>query len=299
MTQTTQLEVIAADNNLCGEGPIWDAARQRLLWNDMNQALVYQFDWASQARTLISTGLMVAGIALNEGGKLVFGLHLWRGQNDYQTIVAEHDGESLFFNDILADSRGRLYAGTFYWGEQGLEKHGKLYRLGPDGAIQVMDEGLEVSNGLGLSPDQWTLYYADSTARRIYAYEVNSETGHLSQRRIFVQVPATEGMPDGLTVDAAGFIWSAQWYGGQVVRYDPDGKVERRIQLPVSQVASVAFGGPDLTELYITTAAEPWPSQFTPPGYTPDPAALGGSLYRLRMDIQGQPEYQAKLCWHD
>ncbi|HXV96784.1 MAG TPA: SMP-30/gluconolactonase/LRE family protein, partial [Anaerolineae bacterium] len=136
-------------------------------------------------------------------------------------------------------------------------------------------------------------------ARRIYAYDVNPKTGDLTQRRIFVQVPATEGMPDGLTVDAAGFIWSAQWYGSQVVRYDPDGKVERRIQLPVSQIASVAFGGPDLTELYITTAAEPWPSKFVPPGYAPNPATLGGSLYCLRLDIQGQPEYQAKLRWHD
>ncbi|HXW00325.1 MAG TPA: SMP-30/gluconolactonase/LRE family protein, partial [Anaerolineae bacterium] len=94
MAQTTQLEVIAQDNNLCGEGPIWDVARGRLLWNDMNQALVYQFDWASREKSLISRGLMVAGIALNEGGELVFagatGVHLWRGQDDYQTVVAEH-----------------------------------------------------------------------------------------------------------------------------------------------------------------------------------------------------------------
>jgi sugar lactone lactonase YvrE len=300
----TSLEIIAQDNNLCGEGPIWDAAHERLIWNDLNSSLVFQITPASSEKKIISRNLNVAGIALNRSGDLVFagatGLHLWRAQGEYGTIAAEHDGETLIFNDILADPQGRLYAGTYYWAED-IERPGKLYRIDPDGVVQVVDEGIELSNGLGLSPDNRTLYYADSTARRIYAYEVNPATGDLANRRVFVTVPKTEGMPDGLTVDAEGFVWSAQWFGSQVVRYDPAGQVERRIELPVAQVTSVAFGGPDLTDLYITSAAESWPAwpnPYTPPGYNPNKVVLGGSLYRLSGDIQGKLEHQANFSFN-
>lgn len=296
------LEIIAQDNNLCGEAPIWDAARQRLLWNDLSSSLVFQLTYNGNIKTTLSHNLMVAGIALNRPGDLVFagatGLHVWHGQDDYQTIVAEHEGETLYFNDILADPQGRIYAGTLYWDERAMQRPGKLYLIDPDGSIRIVDEGIELANGLGLSPDNRTLYFADSSARRIYAYDVNPASGDLSHKRIFVQVPQSEGMPDGLTVDAAGFIWSAQWYGSQVVRYDPEGNVERRIEMPVAQVTSVAFGGPDLTELYITSAADSWPAwpnPYAPPGYDPQQVALGGSLYRLHPEIQGKPEHQANF----
>ncbi|MBI1878956.1 MAG: SMP-30/gluconolactonase/LRE family protein [Chloroflexi bacterium] len=294
------LEIIAQDNNLCGEGPLWDATRQRLLWNDLSSSLVFQLTFADNVKSILSHGLMVAGIVLNRSGDLVFagatGLHLWRNQADYQTIIAEHQGETLYFNDILADPHGRIYAGTIYWDDRAMQKPGKLYLIDPGGSIQVVDEGIELSNGLGLSPDNRTLYYADSSARRIYAYEVNPASGDLSHKRVFVQVPQNEGMPDGLTVDAEDFVWCAQWYGSQVVRYDPEGKVERRIQLPVAQVTSVAFGGPALTDLYVTSAADSWPAwpnPYAPPGYDPQKVDLGGSLYRLRLEIQGKLEHQA------
>src|SRR5207247_7061215 len=133
-----------------------------------------------------------------------------------------------------------------------------------------VEEGVELANGLGFSPDNRTLYFTDSAARKIYAYDVQPETGRLSNRRIFASVTADEGLPDGLTVDAEGFVWSAQWYGSQVVRYDPDGKVERRIAMPITQVSSVAFGGENLTDLYITSAGGSWASQLAPPGYNFD-----------------------------
>jgi D-xylonolactonase len=298
------LEIIAPDNNLCGEGPIWDTAQHRLIWNDMNSSLVFQWTPTGKEKRVISRNLNVAGIALNRDGNLVFagatGLHLWRAQDDYQIITAEHDGETLIFNDILADPQGRVYAGTYHWNEKDMDRPGKLYRIDPAGSTHIVDEGIELSNGLGLSPDNRTLYYADSTARRIYAYDVNPATGDLANRRVLVKVPKTEGMPDGLTVDAEGFIWSAQWYGSQVVRYDPEGKVERRVELPVAQVTSVAFGGPDLTDLYITSAAESWPAwpnPYAPPGYNPNQVELGGSLYRLRLEVQGKLEHQANFSW--
>lgn len=293
------IEIIASDNNLCGEGPIWDGSKRRLIWTDISSSLVYQFFPDTGAKDIINRNLMVAGIARNRDGALILagatGIHHWRGQDDYRTLVTKHDGEDLYFNDIIADARGRVYAGTVYWGANEMEKPGKLYLLDTDGSVRIADDGIEMSNGLGFSPDNRTLYYADTSARLIYAYDVDARTGALSNKRAFVQVPKTEGIPDGLTVDSQGYVWSAQWYGSQVVRYDPDGKVERRISMPVRQVSSVAFGGADLSDLYVTSAAESWPSKFAPPGYDFNASNIGGSLYRIRLDIQGRAEHLANL----
>jgi sugar lactone lactonase YvrE len=280
------LEIVASDHNLCGEAPVWDAAGRRLLWVDLGSNLVYQH--ADGKTSIVHRDLMVSGVALNSDGGLVFagatGIHLHG-----RLLLAD------FFNDILPDARGRLYAGTLYWGADGLVKPGQLLLIDPGGAVRVVDEGIEIANGLGFSPDDRTLYFADSARRVIHAYDVDPATGSLSRRRVFVQVPKDEGLPDGLTVDREGFVWCAQWYGSQVVRYDPDGRVERRIPMPVRQVSSVIFGGPDLTDLYITTAADPWPSPLAPPGYDPKAGNQGGSLYRLRTDLPGRPDYRAAL----
>jgi len=293
------LEIVAQDRNLCGEAPLWDAAGKRLLWVDLGGNLVYEYHPGSGTKRVLHSGLMVSGLALNGAGGLVFagatGIHLRTAGGDVRPLLSRHAGETLFFNDILADPRGRLYAGTIYWGANGLEKPGKLYLIEDAGAARVVDEGIEIANGLGLSPDDRTLYFADSARRVIYAYRVHPVTGDLSQRREFVRIPREEGIPDGLTVDRDGFVWCAQWYGGQVVRYDPDGRVERRIPLPVSQVSSVIFGGEDLGDLYITTAADPWPSPLAPPGFAFGTASPGGSLYRIRTGVHGRPDHGAAL----
>ena len=270
----------------------------------MNASRLFAFDHATKSVTELNLqGLNAAGNAFNETGELVFagttGLNLWRESGGYHALLTEHNGETLNFNDILADPKGRLYAGTWFWGAQEYEKLGKLYLIDVDGSAAIQDEGIELSNGLGLSPDEKTLYYADSTARKIYAYTVDQASGMLSNRRVFVDVPLTEGIPDGLTVDAQGFVWSAQWYGSQIVRYDPDGKVERVIKVPASQVTCMAFGGPDWNELYITTASDDWPTHYAPPGYDSSKLHIGGELYRLKLDIQGKPEYKTKFKWDD
>lgn len=294
-----EVEIVADDGNLCGEGPIWDPARKRLLWVDNEACLVFELHPATGVRRVISRDLMVAGIALNADGRLVFGgatgLHLWSEAGDRRTIAAEFAGEPLCFNDISAGPDGAVYGGTIHWGPAGMERHGRLYRIAADGTPAVADEGYELANGLGFSPDDRTLYVTDSSARRIYAYDFDPATGRLSGRRVFVSIPATEGLPDGLTVDRQGFVWSAQWYGGCIVRYDPAGHVERRIRLPMRQVSSLAFGGEDCTELYITTAANSWKSRYAPPDHDFDAANMGGPLYRLRTEIQGRPEHVASL----
>lgn len=292
-------EIIAQDNNLCGEGPIWDADHRRLIWTDLSSSLVYEFVPESGDKRIISRDLMVSGIALNRTGDLVFaggtGLYLWRADGRYRALVENSTGQALCFNDLIADSEGRIYAGTYYWSPNGMQKHGRLYLIEPTGAIRCVDEGIELSNGLGFSPDNRLLYFADSAARTIYVYDVDAKTGVLSHRRVFVHVPVEEGIPDGLTVDSDGYVWSALWYGAQVIRYDPDGALERRIKMPVKQVSSVAFGGEDLTDLFITTAAESWPSELAPPGYEFRASNMGGSLYRIHSETPGKLEHQANF----
>jgi sugar lactone lactonase YvrE len=291
------IEPVVEANNQCGEAPTWDAINQRVLWTDNETDQTYQYAVDTGEHKMLTRGLVTSGIALNRSGGLILGgpggLHLWREPGDCRMIVGECGGEQLQVNDLIADLHGRIYAGTLYWGAKGMEKTGKLYLISPDGAIRVVEEGIELSNGLGFSPDNKTLYFTDSTARRIYAYDLDGITGDLSHRRVFVQVPDDEGIPDGMTVDAEGFVWSAQWYGSQIVRYDPQGKVERRIPMPARQVSSLIFGGDDLTDLYVTTAGHSWVGPYAPPGYDFDAPNVGGSLYRIRVDIQGRPEYQA------
>lgn len=290
-------ELVVDPSARCGESPLWDGSR--LTWNDMNTARIFRFDPASGENQVVSDGFTVAGMALNVDGSLVLagaGLHLWRGPADSVPIVTHHETEPLEFNDILADPAGRVYGGTYHWGEHGVERPGSLYLIEPDGRIERLDTGFQLANGLGLSPDHTTLYLADSLARRIYSYPVEPGTGRLGERAVFVEVPPTEGMPDGLTVDSGGGVWSAQWYGGRVVRYTPDGLFDRSIGLPVSQVASLGFGGPDLDTLYVTTAAELWPTGVEPPGFDPT-APLGGGLYRVDPGVRGMAEHRARFDW--
>ena len=295
MAEVEQVPVAADDR--CGEAPVWDVRRGRLLWVDIGAAIVYEWKPGDRAKRPIGQGLPVSGIALNRDGRLVLagatGLHVGSGPKDYRTVLSEHGGETLAFNDIVADAAGRIYAGTLYWDDSGMQRPGKLYLIDGHGTVRVVEEGIELSNGLAFSPDNRTLYYADSAPRVIYAYEVDARTGSLSRKRVFARVPGNEGIPDGLTVDSQGFVWCAQWYGGQVVRYDPDGKVQRRVRLPVRQVASLNFGGSDSLDLYITTAGENWPSHLVPPGYDYSAGNFGGGLYRLRLDVPGKPEHLA------
>lgn len=286
------LEEIVKDANRCGEGPIWDVERQRLLWDDNAVNAVFEYVPGTGAKRFLTREVNSSAIALDRTGALIFGgsggLHLWT-PGACRTIVA-----GVPFNDLIAGPHGQVYAGSLYWGPNGMEKTGSLHLVDRSGS-RVVEEGIGIANGLGFSPDDRTLYFTDSMARRIYAYDVQADGG-LKGRRVFVQVPREEGLPDGLTVDRAGFVWSAQWYGSQIVRYDPEGKVERRIAMPVRQVSSIAFGGADLTDLYITTAAELWESDLAPPGYDFKATNLGGSLYRLRLDIQGRPEHRTSLA---
>jgi D-xylonolactonase len=198
-------------------------------------------------------------------------------------------------NDCIADPQGRLLSGSLFYDPNAEYPLGKLMRVDTDGQVSILDDGIHLANGLAFSPDYRTLYFTDSVARRIYAYDYNPLTGDTRNRRVLVQVREDEGLPDGLTVDAEGFLWSAQWYGSCVARYDPDGRFVRRLATPAKQTSCLAFGGPDFTDLYITSAARSEPMPVMPPGYEPNSGFFGGPLYHLASDVRGRPESKARI----
>jgi D-xylonolactonase len=300
------VEKLVEVDAVVGEGPMWDTDNQKLLWTDIATGRMFSFDPIQNAHTQIHSGPQVGGFVLNkQGGLLTFlhdGVALWKSDDEWVKIYDDdYEGILLRFNDVIADPEGRVFAGTFYEDTMA-EKGGKLLRFDPDGTVEIVEEGIGCSNGMGFSLDLKTMYYTDSTTRTIYAYEYDRGTGRIGNRRNVVVLPDSEGVPDGMTVDAEGFIWSAVWFGGCVIRFDPDGREERRLSIPAKQTSSVMFGGKDLTDLYVTTAAIP-----LDPGGPLDPVGYdwedyrksyrGGGLFRVRLDIQGREEFKANVAW--
>jgi sugar lactone lactonase YvrE len=290
----SNLELLVDGGDRCGEAPIWDFRAKRLLWTDIPGDVVYE--WRQEKRNVVHRGTNVSTIALARDGGLVLGgaggLWKWTKNGGCKWIVAEHEGEALAINDMIADPRGRIYAGTVYWGANGREKYGKIYSIDASG-VTIVEDGVELANGMGFSRDGRTFYFADSALRRIYCYRLDERSGRLSERKIFAQLTTDDGLPDGLTVDAEDHVWCAFWYGGKVMRFDPDGKVQRVIEVPAIQTSSIAFGGPEMDELYITTAAEAWPSDLAPATYRAASPNQGGGLYRMKPGVRGKGEYLA------
>lgn len=294
-----QLEIVADLNDHCGESPLWDADNQALYWIDIGNSAFHTYDWARGRVSTIRSSEPITGIALHASGEFVVvgtsGIALWNRRDEIRKIARESGGQPCRMNDCIADPEGRLFVGSCFYDPVNPYEPGRLLRVDLDGTVRALDEGFGIANGLGFSPTLDRMYFTDSAARCIYAYDYDRKTGDIRNRRTIVQVPATEGIPDGLTVDSEGFLWSAHWYGSRVVRYDPDGKIERQIVTPASQTSSVAFGGPDLNELFITTAGKLEITPLLPAGYNPNTQHIGGELYRVNLDIQGLPEHKTRL----
>jgi len=294
----TACTVLVDDGNPCGESPVWDAATGRLYWTD-SAGRFFGYDWSARERSVVLRDFVVNGAALHDDGGFTFingtGVWHWDGRNTPEPIVETCGRDPLQLNDCAADPEGRLIAGSCFYTPSGAYPLGKLFAVDLDGTARVLDEGFHLANGLGWSPDTKTLYFVDSVARTIYAYGYDAAIGSVRDRRVLAQLDGSSGLPDGLTVDAEGFIWFAEWYGGCVCRYDPDGTLERRIAVPAKQTSSLAFGGPDLRDIFITSAATSEPTPVMPPGYDAINGYFGGALFHVNCGIQGRPEYRTRL----
>ncbi|WP_327590693.1 SMP-30/gluconolactonase/LRE family protein [Nonomuraea sp. NBC_00507] len=235
------------------ECPTWDPGRQALWWVDIPAGRVHRFSPATGEDVSFTAGEAVGAVAVRHGGGLLLatatGIVACAADGSGRTVLHAVSPPGGRFNDGKADPWGRFWAGTLVSGTRGA---GTLYRLDPDGALRALVTGVSVSNGLGWSPDGRTFYYADSPTGGVDAFDHDPETGALAHRRRLIDIE--RGRPDGLTVDAEGFVWVALWEGGAVQRYSPDGRLTRTVEIPARKVTSCAFGGPGLGTLYVTTA---------------------------------------------
>src|SRR5882724_11389550 len=295
----TSVFTVVDDCNLCGEAPLWDATQQELYWTDCAGRKLYSYNWKSKRREVLLENFEVNGCALDQSGGFIFtnnsGVWFWNRKDKPVSIASSFGNVKLQLNDCIADPEGRLLAGSSFYDPSAEYPLGKLFCIQPNREVRILDEGFRLANGLGFSLDGSTLYFTDSVARLIYAYAYDSRTGRVRDRRVFVRVDGNSGLPDGLTVDAEGFVWSTEWYGGCISRYDPEGKLERRIPVPAKQSSSLTFGGPDLRDIFVTSAAKSEPTPVMPPGYDPENGYFGGALFHLNVGIQGRLEYRTKL----
>ena len=285
-------EVIADYANIVGEGPTWNRLDSKLYWIDIFAGRIFRYDPATAEHGEFYQGPMLGGFTLQEDGSLLLFMEkgavgvLRDGKLSY--MIDELPGEQdNRFNDIIADPAGRVFCGTMPLDGSRVADHlGSLYRLDTDGSTTKLLDGIGVSNGLGFTPDRKQMYYTDSVEHSIYLFDYDIETGSISNRRVFVATPDEPGVPDGMTVDAEGYVWSARAGGSVVNRYTPEGVEERTIRFPVKIISSVAFGGADLTDIYVTTIGGDKKDKEGP---------LAGALFRLQLGIKGLPEFFSRV----
>jgi sugar lactone lactonase YvrE len=268
-----------------GEGPIWDDQRQRLMFADIMRGLVHEFDPISGSDRIYEIGEPVSAVALTRRGVYMLatktGFVTLDPNSGLTSRVAfvEAEVQDNRMNDGYVDARGRFWAGTMnMYGR----RHGSVYRLDPDGKISRMIGGVSTSNGIDWSLDGKSMYYVDTPTGRIDVFDFDEASGTISNQRPLVNVPHTAGHPDGLIVDAEGFLWLALWAGGAIHRYAPDGRLDQSIALPATHPTKCAFGGPDLADLYVTTAS----IELSAEGRKAQPHA--GGMYRLRPGMRGR-----------
>jgi sugar lactone lactonase YvrE len=274
-----------------GESALWSGAEQALYWVDISNSMIHRLTPADGAHRHWLVETEIGSIGLAGPGRLIAALRSGFFLFDIETARFERLGEvapddhRMRFNDGRVDRAGRFWCGTMH--DFNYQPVGTLYRLDADHHAQRMVEGIGVPNAIAFSPDDRTLYFADSPRRVIWAYDFDLASGTIENRRVFAEVPADEGFPDGATVDREGGLWNARYLGASVVRYDTAGRIERRIDLPVRQVTSCAFGGAGLDTLYITTAS----SRMTGEQRRRQP--LAGAVFAVEPGVRGlaEPSY--------
>lgn len=281
-----EVEVVVAAEAELGEGPVWDVRVNRLAWIDILGKAIHLTDPHNGETETIPVPLHVGAIAPRTDGGYVAALQdgFWVIGDGPARRIAEISGMDahLRFNDGKCDPSGRFWAGTMAYAKT--PGAASLYRLDIDGTVTRVLDKVTISNGLAWSQDSTTMFYIDSPTQSIAAFRYESSTGSISDRRSLVDIPVSAGSPDGMTMDTEGGIWVALWGGSAVHRY-LHGRLDRIVDMPVSQPTSCSFGGPGLDELYVTSA---W-SGLTSQQRAAQP--LAGALFRVRVDVVGLPPF--------
>jgi len=277
-------DVAVAERDQLGEGPIWDARAGELVHVDIDGGLVWRLDVATGRQRSLRVEAPVSFALPRERGGYVLGhrdaVVLVDGDGVVEQrwpLEADRPGNRL--NDGKCDPRGRLWAGTMSLTRE--PGAAALYRIEPDGAIEHVVAGATISNGLAWTPAGDQLLWVDSTTQRVDVFDFDLDAGRISGRRTLLEIPAAEGLPDGLAMDAEGGVWLALFGGGQVRRYSPAGELDAVIELPTSNPTSPAFGDRELDRLFITTARH----RLRPEQLARQP--LAGALFAVRAGVGG------------
>lgn len=279
-------EVVTDVECTIGEGPLWHPDDGQLYWVDNIGEAMYRYDPSSAETEQIHAGDLVAAFTIQCDGSLLLFMDEGRiahwDEGELTMLIDGIEQEAgMRFNDVIADPCGRVFAGTMSDDDWSL---GRLYRLDTDGSITEL-MSVELSNGLGFTPDRTGLYFVESNTNTIHEFEYDAGTGALSERTVFSQREGP-GMYDGLTVDSTGAVWSALWDHGALVEHAPDGTVRQTIELPTHNTTSLTFAGPDFTAAYVTTASYG----------TDEDDEIGGELLRVDLDTVGLAEFRSQVA---
>ena len=288
-----RVEHLVACQCNCGESPIWEPGSARLFWVDTGEKAFHQYDRGSGRHVGRAVEYLLQSIGRRRSGGWIAidlkGLMLWNHETGESRLLGypEEGKPHMCMSDGAVGPDGRFYAGSLNF-EMLDAPDGSIYRVDRDGSIAAACQGLALPNGLAFSLDGHSLYVTEMFASRILAYDFDPRTGAAANRRVLVEVPEEEGLPDGLIVDREGCLWSAHWQGFRITRYTPDGGKDRVIEFPVPTPTCMAFGGKNLDELYVTTARK---------GCSPEQLEeypRSGDLFRVRLDVQGrlEPEFE-------
>jgi sugar lactone lactonase YvrE len=282
-----EIACVAHTADILGETPLWHPAERVLYWIDLFKPAIHCLDTATGTLRSWTPPEKLGSFALREGGGFLLagrsGLSIYDATNDTMSRLAnpEADDRVNLLNDGRCDRMGRFWVGSM----NRLQQHpsGRLHCL--EGCeLRTVADGLWLPNSLCWSPDATRMYLADSRPRTIYVCEFDLERGVVGERRTFATLPDGPGVPDGSSVDCEGFLWNTVFDGGCVVRYAPDGRVDRVIRLPVTRPTACTFGGDDLAILYVTTAR----FRLTDGQLAEEPAA--GGVLALDVGVRGLPE---------
>ena len=289
MSQSAELVIDA--RAMLAEGPVWHAQRQLLYWVSILASEVHVFDPATNEDRAIDVGQFVGTVVPRKSGGVIVALHHGIASLDLDTgdlkVLAdpEADQPGNRFNDGKCDPAGRFWAGTMSLTY--VEGAGSLYMMDADLSVRPMLGNVTISNGIVWSPDRSTMYYIDTPTCEVSAFDYAVETGAISNRRTAVRIPKDLGGPDGMTIDAEGKLWVAVWGSGAVSRWDPEsGEMLGAVSLPVTAVSACAFGGPNLDELYVTTAREGMDEQ----ALAEQPHA--GGVFRVKPGVCGVEAFE-------
>jgi sugar lactone lactonase YvrE len=300
MISEYKVKTLSSQQLLCGEGPVWDKSKKILYWTEALGNSIYSHDQDKDLTKLHYEGLTAASLALHENGGLVAtgkdGFSLLSPDKTIRTFENVVDSIHVsHLNDIIADPIGRVFGGQETFIENKEYEPGYLFRLDNNGEIKIVADGLHLANGMGFSPDGRTFYLVDTIPGIIYQFDYSAATGDISNKKVLVQFDKAHGIPDGMTIDKEGFLWVAMFFGGKIIRLNPDGDIVDEIRLPFMQPTSVTFGGKNFNKLFITTAGLEWKTAtYTPEGHNYD-LPKGGSVLVVETDFEGIEEFPAKI----